>query len=192
MVIIGLNGSSNKNGNTYYLLDEILKKCKEDGAETEIIDVHEAVMSAMWPFCTVCSTPCSGKCYENTKLEIAYEKIKKADALVIGSPVYFGSVSAQLKAFFDKTRKQRGEKAFIGLPGAAVTVGGSKYGGQENTIKAIHDMMLVQGMTIVGDGYFDYDAGHHGVCAQKPAQNDKSAEQRIPILAKRLVQSVRL
>jgi len=44
-------------------------------------------------------------------LEEAYEILKKADAIVMGSPVYFGSVSAQLKAFFDKTRKLRSEKA---------------------------------------------------------------------------------
>ncbi len=191
MFIVGLNGSPNKNGNTYYLLEEILKKCNIEGADTEIIDIHEAVMSAKWPFCTVCSTPCTGKCYETTKLEEAFNKMKKADAVVIGSPVYFGSVSAQLKAFFDKTRKQRGEKAFIGLPGAAVTVGASKYGGQENTVKAIHDIMLVQGMTIVGDGFSEYDAGHHGVCAQRPSCEDQFAMQRIPVLAKRLIQSVR-
>ena len=44
------------------------------------------------------------------KLEEAYNKISKADAVIVGSPVYFGTVSAQLKCFFDKAlyiRKQR-------------------------------------------------------------------------------------
>ncbi|MCG8500722.1 MAG: flavodoxin family protein [Firmicutes bacterium] len=188
MYIVGLNGSPNKEGNTHYLLRQVLDICKSKGARTEIVHAGEAVDSAQWPFCTVCSAPCSGKCFENTELEKVYDKLKEADGVLIGSPVYFGSVSAQLKAFFDKTRKSRGEKAFVNLAGAAVTVGASKYGGQETTIKAIHDMMLVQGMIIVGDGHVDYDAGHHGVSAQRPAENDVHAVKRIPVLAERMVE----
>ena len=59
---------------------------------------------------------------KGTKLEEAYETLKRADAIVMGSPVYFGSVSAQLKAFFDKTKKLRGEKAFCNKIACRVTV----------------------------------------------------------------------
>ena len=48
------------------------------------------------------------------------------------------------ESFFDKTRKLRGEKALYNKVGAGITVGASKYGGQETTIKALHDIMLVQ------------------------------------------------
>lgn len=58
-------------------------------------------------------------------------KIEEADAVIFGSPVYFGSMTAQLKAFFDKTRDVRGRRAWVGIPAAAVSVGASKYGGQE-------------------------------------------------------------
>jgi len=75
-----------------------------------VLEVGELLNSVKNPFCVVCSNPCSGICYKGTKLEEAYEILKKADAIVMGSPVYFGSVSAQLKAFFDKTRKLRSEK----------------------------------------------------------------------------------
>ena len=190
MYIVALNGSPNKQGNTYWLLDEILKECKKQGAKIEIIQVPEVLQTAKWPFCTACSNPCSGACFKDTALEKAYEKMSKADAVLIGSPVYFGSVSAQLKAFFDKTRKVRSQKSFVNLIGAGVTVGAAKYGGQETTIKAIHDMMLVQGMTIVGDGHMDYDAGHHGVCARKPAHEDEFAQKRIKVLAARIIQAV--
>ena len=49
-------------------------------------------------------------------------------------------------------------------------------------------MMLVQGMTIVGDGYVDYDCGHHGACAQRLAQNDENGIKRARILAQRVVE----
>jgi len=42
-------------------------------------------------------------------------------------------------------------------------------------------------MVIVGDGHPDFDAGHHGVCAQKPAVNDDFALKRAKILAEKIV-----
>lgn len=186
LLIIGLNGSPNKNGNTRFLLDVVLEKARELGADTEILEVQDLLSSARHNFCTACSTPCSGICYKGTKLEEAYEKMRSADGIVFGSPVYFGSVTGQLKAFFDKTRKLRTEKAFYNKVGAGITTGASKYGGQETAMKAIHDIMLVEGMIIVGDGFIDDDCGHHGVCSQKPSNTDEFAIKRAEILGKRL------
>lgn len=188
MLVVGINGSPNMDGNTKYLINTVLEEAKGQGAETKVLEVKELLNSVKNPFCVVCSNPCSGICYKGTKLEEAYETLKKADAIVMGSPVYFGSVTAQLKAFFDKTRKLRGEKAFYNKFACGVTVGASKYGGQETTMKALHDIMLVQGMIIVGDGYIDDDCGHHGVCSQKPADKDEFAIKRAKILGKRLVE----
>jgi multimeric flavodoxin WrbA len=186
LLIVGLNGSPNRNGNTKFLINTVLNKVKELGAETIVYDVQELLNSAKHNFCVVCSSPCSGICYKDTKLEEAFEVMKKADGIILGSPSYFGTVSGQMKAFFDKTRKLRGEKALYNKVGAGITVGASKYGGQETTIKALHDIMLVQGMVVVGDGYFEDDCGHHGVCAHSPADKDDVAIKRAEILAKRL------
>lgn len=188
MLIIGLNGSPNKKGNTKFLLEKVLDKARDLGAETMIIEVAEILKSAKHIFCIACSTPCSGQCYRGTELERVFELLKKADGVVFGSPVYFGTVSAQLKALFDKSRRLRSEKGLYNTVGAGVTVGNSKYGGQETTMKALHDIMVVQGMIIVGDGYLENDCGHHGVSAQKPSAEDTVAIQRAEILAKRLAE----
>ncbi len=191
MHIIGLNGSPNKNGSTQKLLDRVLDKCASLGAETEVIRAAEAVGSARTPFCTACSTPCSGVCYINTPLEEAFEKMKKADALVIASPVYFGSVSAQIKAFFDKTRRLRAEKAYVGKPCGFIAVGASRFGGQESTLAALHAMALVQGMTVLGTGHAEFDAGHLGVSSQRPVEEDSFALSRCDSLALRIMEEVR-
>lgn len=188
MLIVGLNGSPNKKGNTKFLLEKILDKAKDLGAETMIIEVDEILKSAKHSFCRACTNPCSGQCFRGTEVEQVFELLKKADGVVFGSPVYFGTVSAQLKALFDKSRRLRREKGLYNTVGAGVTVGNSKYGGQETTIKALHDIMLVQGMIIVGDGYLEDDCGHHGVSAQKPSAEDSVSIQRAEILAKRLVE----
>ncbi len=191
MQIIGLNGSPRKDGSTVYLLELALESARRDGAETELIHVEPLLRSQKYPYCRACSSPCTGACYRGTDLEQAFLRLSRADAVIVGSPVYFGTVSAPLKGFWDKTRKLRTALALLNTVGAAVTTGGAAFGGQETTLKALHDMMLVQGMLLVGDGHASADAGHQGCCAQAPAPDDKNAISRVEILARRVVEVAR-
>ncbi|PKM89766.1 MAG: flavodoxin family protein [Firmicutes bacterium HGW-Firmicutes-12] len=186
MYIIGINGSPNKEGNTAYLLNNGLAIARELGAETEIIHAAEVLKEVKEPFCTVCSNPCRGVCALNTSLAEALNVLRKADGILVGSPVYFGSVTGQLKAFWDKTRCLRGEKKLLNTIGGVITVGASRFGGQENTIRTIQEMMMVQGITVVGPGQAQHDCGHFGVAAQKPAEEDKQAQERVVIMVKRI------
>ncbi len=187
MKILFLNGSPNKDGNTYYLLNEIKKEIDKENIETEIINVHEAVCDAKTPFCTVCSNPCTGICYIGTLLETAYNKMEEADCIIVGSPVYFGTMSGQLKVFFDKTRRLRGINIFAGKPAGIVTVGASKYGGEETTASSIIDTLQVQGFSIFNNAFKGINAGHKGVLAQRPAVNDENAKTLIVPFAKRAI-----
>ena len=188
MLIVGINGSPNINGNTKDMLRTVLDKVEELGARTALVDCAEVLGSCPQPFCTACATPCPETCYTGTAVEEAFKLLKQADGLVVGSPVYFGTVSAQLKAFFDKARKIRADRDLYNTVGAALAVGASRFGGQETTLRAIHDIMMVQGMLVVGDGYRQDDCGHQGVGAQRPVQTDENAKKRAEILAKRLVE----
>lgn len=58
---------------------------------------------------------------------------------------------------------------------AAVSVGASKYGGQETTINAIQDCLFISGMTVFGSGWFETDGGQMGVGAHRPAETDEWA-----------------
>lgn len=188
MLIVGLNGSPNEKGNTKVLLEKVLETAAAKGAQTEIIEIPDVMKSIDDPFCEACSNPCSGQCFEGTELERVFDILTKADGVVLGSPVYFGTVCAQLKAFFDKTRRLRKEYGLYNTVGAGVTVGASRFGGQETTIRALHDIMLVHGMIIVGDGFGENDCGHHGVCGQKESSADQIALKRAEIVGKRMVE----
>ena len=85
MYILALNGSHNNDGNTAFLLNEILRHCAEKGAETEICSVSEAILDTKTPFCVACSTPCTKKCYKDTKLDTLFDKIERASAGPSGS-----------------------------------------------------------------------------------------------------------
>lgn len=190
-LVIGLNGSPNKDGNTSVLMAEAMKVCSELDADTELIRCSEALKGLKNPFCIQCQSPCQARCAEGKPLEKALQNLARADGVIIGSPVYFGTISGQLKAFWDKTRSLRSNKRLLNVVGGAVTVGGSSYGGQETTAQAIHHMMLVQGMIVVGDGYIENDCGHLGVMAKRPSSEDQYALERVRILAKRVVEVAR-
>lgn len=186
--IVAINGSPNKDGNTAFLLDQVLQAAAEAGAKTELLHSMEMLEGQEKPYCDACSSPCNETCYEDTELEKAFATIAKADALVLGSPVYFGTVSAQLKAIFDKSRAVRARKELAGKVGAAVSVGASRFGGQETTVRALHDIMMVHGMSIVSDSSVSATIGHHGVCAQKPAKDDADASKSARVIGVRLVE----
>lgn len=188
VLIVAINGSPKDDGNTAFLLQQSINECAKMGASTEIIHCQKILKDQKNPYCMACTSPCTGKCYEDKEMAKAYELLSRADGIIAGSPVYFGTVSAQLKSFWDKSRKLRAEKKLLNIVGGAITSGGSRFGGQETTLRAIHDMFLVQGMIVIGDGHYENDCGHMGVAAQRPADADANAIERNRILAKRIVQ----
>lgn len=192
MYILAVNGSPNREGNTAFLLQEVLAAAREEGVDGKLFHVMDALRGQKNPFCMACSSPCKEACHsKDAGLKELCDALEAAAAVVLGSPVYFGTVSAQLKAVWDKTRAIRSRRTLVGKPAAAVSVGAARFGGQETTLKALHDMLLVQGMSLVGEGTRDEDAGHQGVCAQRPAAEDPFAVERARILGRRLAQEVK-
>ena len=186
MNIVGLLGSPHRKGNSAELLELALKGAEEEGMKTETIFVQEIMDEQKSPYCKACSNPCNGVCYKNTSLETAYNLLARADGLILASPVYFGTVTAQLKSFWDKTRLLRQESSLMNVVGGALSVGASRFGGQETTLKALFDMMLIQGMIITGEGHASTDAGHQGTCGVQPVKDDENARKRALSLGRRV------
>lgn len=124
--------------------------------------------------------------FKNTE-EVVREDFIKCEGIIAGSPVYFGSMAAELKVVFDKfvgTRRKMENKV-----GAAFTTGGNPAGGKETTLLSILQVMLIYGMMVVGDPL--KAGGHYGVaCKGNPAgadlDNAERLGERVALLVKKL------
>jgi NAD(P)H dehydrogenase (quinone) len=124
------------------------------------------------------------RCLVKPAGEVTEEDFLAADGLVAGSPVYFGTMAAELKALFDRMivlRKKIGPKV-----GAAFATSNHPSGGKETTLISILQAMLIYGMIVAGDPM--ETGGHYGVACSGPPDEDalRSAERlgrRIALLA---------
>jgi len=141
MNILYVSGSPRKRSNTDYLLKFTL-----DQTGGEFIKLTDYTISP----CRACWA-----CLENASCVIRDDmsamitpRLMAADAIVIGTPVYFNNVTAQLKCFIDRTWAIRGQlKNKIG----ATIVVGRRYG-DEGAITAVHAFFLKHEMIIANRG----------------------------------------
>ena len=99
--VLILSGSPRKGGNSDILCDEFLRGAQDAGHKAEKIRVAEKKV-APCSGCYYCSTH-GGVCVHKDDMADILQKMIDADVIVLASPVYFYSISAQLKAVIDRT-----------------------------------------------------------------------------------------
>lgn len=164
-LILGISASPRKNANTDRMLKYALEAAESvGGIETDIIylrdyDIHN---------CRGCFACCRepGKrdggahacaVYQDGMEEI-YPKLKACDGLILASPVYFGSITAQMKQFMDRTEgllrygTSQYQYALQNKVGGCLAVGGNRNAGEEFTLLAMQYYFQVHDMIVVGSG----------------------------------------
>jgi len=99
MKIIGFAASPRKTGNTAWTVNKILEGAKENGAETKAFSSGDLDIKPC-KGCLGCVE--SDQCVINDDMQKLYDALGQADALVLGSPVYMGQMTAQAKTFTDR------------------------------------------------------------------------------------------
>jgi len=163
--VLGISGST-RHGNTEILVKKALDVCEAEGLKTKFVSLADDI---------------------NTNEILDY--MSDARAIIIGSPTYFANVPAKLKELMDKTivLRRNGFKLKNKI-GGAIAVGGSRNGGQEYVILAIHNFMLIHEMLVVSDK----DTAHFGgiAVARNPgdALNDREGLETTENLGKRIAE----
>ena len=104
MKVIAVNGSPRKKWNTAMLLEKALEGASSQGAKTELIHLYELNFTGCVS-CFACKTiggKSYGRCGAKDGLTPILEKVEKVDALILGSPIYFGTVTGEMKSFMER------------------------------------------------------------------------------------------
>jgi multimeric flavodoxin WrbA len=144
--VLAINGSPRKKGNTQILIDEAAKEIKKARIEVESISIADYDIRP----CDGCER-CFKKPWDCPIKDDAVKVLRRmiaSDGLLIGSPVYCGGVTAQLKALFDRSVIPYQSSEFKNKVGGALTVGGAKNGGQELTLLQINTFFLMFDMVV--------------------------------------------
>ena len=159
MYALAINGSPRKGGNTELLLKEVLSELKNAGWETELEKVGGTAIRG----CIACE-----KCFKNKDNECSvkkdefntiFSKMLKADAMILGSPTYFGAVSADLKALIERAGfvAYANGHAFSGKIGTAVVA--VRRGGATHAYDTINHMFQMSRMIIPCSTYWNMGFG---------------------------------
>lgn len=157
MKVIAINGSARKDGNTAILLNTVLSELQAAGIETEFIQLAGATVSP----CKACWA-CGGKgnCVHKADAFCAvFEKMKQADGILLGSPVYSANVSASMQALLERSAvvADMNPGLFTHKVGGAVAA--VRRAGGIQAVDTMNHFFLNHEMFVAGSSYWNMGYG---------------------------------
>ena len=162
MKVFMINGSPHAHGTTRRALDEVASALAENGVETEIITVGNKVIRG----CIACGR-CDGLCRAfDDEVNVAIQKMRECDGLVIGSPVYYASPNGTLISFLDRMfYAADADTVFAGKPAACVVA--ARRAGTTASLDVLYKYPMINGMPVVTSCYWPMLHGSSAAAAEK-------------------------
>lgn len=153
MKVIAINGSPKPKGNTYLALKTVCDELEANRIETEILQVGNMELKG----CIGCDRCKDGHCiFSDDKFREIVDKIHAADGLILGSPVYYASISGTMKNFLDRLFYSRDEQLRLKV-GASVAV--LRRSGGMTTFDQLNNYFLISEMLIAPSYYWNVAHG---------------------------------
>ena len=161
MKVVAINGSARKEGNTTILVQKVFDELEREGIVTEQIHLAGKKVKG----CIACF-----RCFENLDRKCAVDndfvdecigKMDEADGIILASPTYFASVSAELKAVMDRTGLvaiANGNMLARKVGAAVVSV---RRGGAVTVFDTINHFFFIEEMVVPGSSYWNFAIGLH-------------------------------
>lgn len=155
--VIGINASARKDGNTAILIETVFEELKSAGIATEMIQLADLNIEP----CKACFA-CGGKgncIHKNDCFYDVFQKMKDADGILLGSPVYSANVSAKMQALIERSAvvADMNPELFTHKIGASVAA--VRRGGALQAIDTMNHFLLNHEMFVVGSSYWNMAYG---------------------------------
>lgn len=189
MKVIAINGSPKSKGNTYHSFEVMRKEFDNQDIEMEIIHVgNKAIHGCIG--CNRCAELQSEECptFTNDLVNETVQKLKEADGIILGSPVYYSGVAGTMKCFLDRAFYVAGVNGglFKHKVGAAVSV--LRRTGGSATLDCLNHYFTISEMPIASSTYWNAIHGH------TPSEVDRDEEgiQTLVNLAKNMAWLIKM
>lgn len=157
MKVLAINSSARKDGNTAILIKQVFEELNKEGIETEMIQLAGQVIEPC-KACWACGG--QGNCvHRKDNFRDIFEKMKEADGILLGSPVYSANISANMQALLERAAVvgDMNPGLFTHKAGASVTAG--RRGGALQAIDSMNHFFLNHEMFVVGSTYWNMAYG---------------------------------
>ena len=150
MKVLLINGSPHVRGCTYTALSEVASELINQGISTQIFHIGTDPIAG----CIACGA-CrknGGRCFRNDVVNEVISLAAQSDGIVLGSPVYYASISGQLSSFLDRLFFA-GSALMANKPGAAVV--SCRRGGASAAFDALNKYFTISNMPVVSSNYWN-------------------------------------
>lgn len=176
MRVLLINGSPRRKGNTFTALSEVAKTLEQQGIETEIVQIGAKGVRGCVA-CNQCKIKSLGRCvFDDDVCNSIVEKLDMVDAIIVGSPVYYGQPNGSVLALIQRMCYSAGDK-MQNKPAAAVCV--CRRGGATAALQTMNMPFQMMNMPIVTSQYWNIVYG----MSEGQAALDKEGMQTMRTLA---------
>ena len=187
MKVIGIAGSLRKQSNTLQYVNKALEVVDQNGIETEIISLRKKELQ-----------PCNG-CYECVKkgfctiegddFDVILDKMRHADGIILGSPVYLSSVVPQMMSLLTRATfvAYWNDMFFSGKVGGPITV--ARRAGHNLAFSQLLLWFFINGITVPGSTY--WNVGVAGARGARDADKDEEGMTTVTTFTENLVHLMR-
>ena len=157
MRVLAINGSARKNGNTTLLIQTVIEELEKDGIETEMICLAGHVIQPC-KACWACGG--QGNCvHHHDVFQEILEKMKAADGILLGSPVYSANISSSMQAVLERAAVVCDMNPGLMRHKVGAAVAAARRAGSMQAIDAMNHFFLNHEMFIAGSTYWNMAYG---------------------------------
>ncbi len=160
MKVVAFNGSPRKKGNTFLAIGLVLEGLEKEGIDTEIVQVGGKHIGPC-KICGLCRKKKDGFCHGYVKdekdiLNKCMKKMYEAQGVIIGSPVYFGSVTPEIKSLIDRAGySSRGGDSSLLRRKVCAGIAGVRRQGAGSTLEQINHFFALGEAVVPYSSYWN-------------------------------------
>jgi len=179
--VILINGSPKAQGNTYQALKLVSDQLENEGISTEIIHIGNKNIRGCLA-CGACQINKNEKCAIEDDVNEIIQKLKTADGIVIGSPVYYASIAGTMKSFLDRTFYVASANGGLFRHKVGASVVAVRRSGEVATFDHLNHYFTITEMFVASSNYWNVIHGR----MPGEALQDEEGTQTMRVLAKNM------